>query len=184
MSLHFLKNSLALSGLRLKGIAAIILGFMVVTSHGALAQTGTLIGESGAWGAYRVGSGADVVCFVTSTPHKLEGKYNRNNRGETRVFVTHRGGRNRGEVSVVAGYRYKEGTDIEFNIDGKKFNLFFDDTRAWANDSAQDKALVDAMKRGNSLKVTGVSSRGNKTIDTYSLSGFTAAIKRIDRACS
>jgi len=45
-------------------------------------------------------------------------------------------------------------------------------------------ALVKAMKRGNKLKVTGTSSRGNKTVDTYSLTGFTKAMQSIDKACS
>jgi hypothetical protein len=33
------------------------------------------------------------------------------------------------------------------------------------------------------MVVVGISSRGTKTTDTYSLSGFTAMKKRIDMAC-
>jgi hypothetical protein len=43
--------------------------------------------------------------------------------------------------------------------------------------------LVAAMKRGSKLFVTGISSRNNKTIDQYSLSGFTAAKDFLDKAC-
>ena len=43
--------------------------------------------------------------------------------------------------------------------------------------------LVRAMKSGNRMVVYGTSSRGTKTTDTYSLSGFTAMKKRIDKAC-
>jgi len=39
------------------------------------------------------------------------------------------------------------------------------------------------MKGGNRMVVYGTSSRGTKTTDTYSLSGFTAMKKRIDKAC-
>ncbi len=150
------------------------------------AQTGELIGQNGAWKSYRSGSGANTVCFITSEPTKLEGKYDRNNRGETRVFVAHHGkdSDERGVVSSVAGYRFEEGRDVVFSIDGKAFNLFSVDTRAWATKPAMDRALVKSMKRGNKLKVTGISSRGNKTVDTYSLKGFTAAMKKIDKACS
>lgn len=161
--------------------------FMALSSAGmAKAQTGELIGQSGAWKSYRTGSGASSVCFITSEPIKLEGKYDRNNRGETRVFVTHHGldNQNRGVVSSVAGYRFEQDREVVFSIDGKSFNLFSVDTRAWATKPDQDRALVKAMKRGNKLKVTGVSSRGNKTTDTYSLKGFTAAMKKIDKACS
>lgn len=159
---------------------------MAVGATSAAAQTGELIGQTGEWKSYRTGSGENSVCFITSTPIKLEGKYDRNNRGETRVFVTHHGrdSENRGVVSSVAGYRFEEGRDVIFSIDGKTYNLFSVDTRAWATKPEQDRALVKSMKRGSKLKITGISSRGNKTVDTYSLKGFTAAMKKIDKACS
>lgn len=165
----------------------ILFGVLMLTMvNGAAAQTGELIGENGAWKSYRSGKGNSAICFVTSQPTKYEGKYDRNNRGETRVFVTHHGRdpENRGVVSNVAGYKYMPDREVTFNIDGKTFSLFSVDTRAWATKPSQDRDLVKAMKRGNKLKVTGVSSRGNKTIDTYSLKGFTAAMKKIDKACS
>mgnify|MGYP007080497691 FL=1 len=158
---------------------------MMINPAPVFAQDGKVIGESGKWTAFRAGSGKNKVCFITSEPTKPEGKYNRDNRGETRVFVTHHGkdSDDRGVVSSVAGYRYKEGEEVIFSIDGKKFNLFSVDTRAWATKPQQDKAIVKSMKRGNRLKVTGISSRGNKTIDTYSLKGFTKAMSIIDKAC-
>ncbi|MGU9962461.1 MAG: invasion associated locus B family protein [Candidatus Puniceispirillales bacterium WSBS_2018_MAG_OTU23] len=166
-------------------IGILMMGF-ALTAPAYAQKAGVLIGQSGGWKSYRMGAGADVVCFITSEPIKLEGKYDRKNRGETRVFVTHhgKGGDNRGTVSSVAGYRFEEGRDVVFNIDGKGFNLFSVDTRAWATKPEQDRALVTAMKRGQRLKITGYSSRGNKTVDTYSLKGFTAAMKKIDGACS
>jgi hypothetical protein len=39
------------------------------------------------------------------------------------------------------------------------------------------------MKRGSKLVVIGISSRNNKTIDDYSLGGFTAAKAFLDKAC-
>jgi invasion protein IalB len=168
------------------GTSVLGLVLWMAASASVHAQTGELISQNGVWDSYRAGAGADSVCFITSEPIKLEGQYDRNNRGETRVFVSHHGrnGGERGVVSLVAGYRFEEGRDVAFSIDGKAFSLFIDDDRAWATKPEQDRALVKAMKRGNKLKVTGVSSRGNKTIDTYSLKGFTAAMKAIDKACS
>jgi invasion protein IalB len=168
-------------GSRILLVAMVVAGF----TSPALSQTGDLLSENGNWQAYRAGKDAGKVCFITSQPIKFEGKYDRDNRGETRVFVTHHSSNadERGVVSTVAGYRYKEGRDVVFSVDGKTFNLFSVDTRAWAVKPEMDRQLVRAMKRGNSLKVTGISSRGNTTIDTYSLKGFTAAMKVIDKAC-
>ena len=144
------------------------------------------LGTSGQWEVYRTGSGKDKACFVTSVPVKFEGKYDRNNRGETRVFVTHHGKdpAQRGVVSVIAGYRYKKGEPVVFTIDGsRKFNLFSVNTRAWTSKLEDDRELVARMKRGRTLKVKGISTPGNTTTDTYSLTGFTKAIDMIDKAC-
>ena len=46
-----------------------------------------------------------------------------------------------------------------------------------------DKDIVAAMKRGSRMIVDGVSSRGTKTKDTYSLTGFTSAYKAISNKC-
>ncbi|MGB1026239.1 MAG: invasion associated locus B family protein, partial [Rhodospirillaceae bacterium] len=40
------------------------------------------------------------------------------------------------------------------------------------------------MKRGRDMIVKGTSSRGTVTTDTYSLSGVTAAMNAIDKACA
>jgi Invasion associated locus B (IalB) protein len=39
------------------------------------------------------------------------------------------------------------------------------------------------LKAGKQMIVRGTSSRGTETTDTYSLSGFTAALAAIDKAC-
>ena len=55
--------------------------------------------------------------------------------------------------------------------------------RAWAETPELDSKIVSAMKAGNKLLVSGTSSRGTDTEDTYSLFGLTAALKLIDKAC-
>ena len=70
------------------------------------------------------------------------------------------------------------------DADGKKkFSLFTLKDRAWAETPELDSKIVLAMKSGNKLLVSGTSSRGTKTEDTYSLFGFTASLKLIDKAC-
>ena len=46
-----------------------------------------------------------------------------------------------------------------------------------------DAKLVRAMRRGKKLMIRGVSQRGTKTTDRFSLTGFTAAHKAISKAC-
>ena len=70
-----------------------------------------------------------------------------------------------------------------FNIDGKKTTLFTQDNRGYSFNAEDDSTLVTRMKRGTKLTVTGTSSRGNETIDEYSLSGFTKAKALLDKLC-
>ena len=43
--------------------------------------------------------------------------------------------------------------------------------------------IVRQMKKGNQAKVIGISARGNKTTDTYSLLGFTDAYNSAKNQC-
>lgn len=135
------------------------------------------------WSVFRDDSGDSRVCYMSSVPKKLRGDYDRNNRGETRVFVTHFGKSDRNVVSVLAGYKYQKQSDVIFNVDGKEVSLFTQDNRGYSFNAADDASLVTRMKRGAKLTVTGISSRGNKTIDEYSLSGFTKAKALLDKLC-
>ena len=65
----------------------------------------------------------------------------------------------------------------------KPFPLFTLKDRAWAESPQIDSKIVDSMKAGSQLLVKGTSNRDTNTEDTYSLFGFTASLKLIDRAC-
>ena len=72
---------------------------------------------------------------------------------------------------------------IAVTIDGKKYKLFTDGDTAWNRVAKDDAHMVRAMRVGKILVIEGVSSRGTKTSDTYSLFGFTAAHNAINKAC-
>jgi len=134
------------------------------------------------WSAYVVKDGDASHCFAYSQPTKSAGKYS--SRGKVSISVSHRPADNvRNEVSFTAGYTFKANSDLEIDIDGRKFELFVDEDSAWAPDAATDKALVEAIQKGSRMVVRGTSSRGTRTTDTFSLSGTTAAIDQIDKTC-
>ena len=136
------------------------------------------------WGAYRYDNDGSRICFVSSVPIKSKGKYDPKNRGDIRVFVSHGPGKaERDVVQVMAGYRYKPQSDVSLTIDGKSFKLFTIEDRAYAESEEDDKRIITLMKRGSRMTVVGISSRGTKTTDTYSLSGFTKTKAVIDKTC-
>ncbi len=148
----------------------------------AHSQEVTALGRHGAWIAYTYQENGQPVCYMTSAPTKSEGNYSR--RGDVQMLVTHRPSRQAFDViSVVAGYEYERDTDVTLSIDGNRRNLFTNGDRAWARDSATDQAMTQAMIKGRNGIVSGTSSRGTLTTDTFSLVGFTAAHEAISKAC-
>lgn len=143
----------------------------------------TEIGEYGDWTAYSYKEGKNTVCYMASTPKKDEGKYKK--RGEIYAVVTHRPAeKSYNVVNFVAGYTYKNNSNVVVKIGTTAFNnLFTSGDNAWAPDSSTDKKLVEAMKRGQRMTVEGISSRGTKTKDTYSLAGFSGAYRAISAKC-
>jgi invasion protein IalB len=147
----------------------------------AIAADPVSLGVHGKWAAWRLDEGGGRLCYMHAEPEAERGKYAR--RGDTYMQVTHRKGKTRNVVSVVAGYSYKSDSEVSLDIDGKETMLFTDGDSAWARDKATDAKLVGAMRAGTKMTVKGTSSRGTLTTDVYSLSGFTAAHKAISQAC-
>jgi invasion protein IalB len=177
-----LANAPVRAALRPLGLALIAALVGLGAPGRAAAGPPKVLATANDWSAFAEGDEGAKVCYAASAPTKKEGQYT--NRGDVAVLVTHNmGDKTRNVVSVVAGYEYKAGEDVLLEVEGKKFNLFVHEDRAYAPDSATDSAIVGAMKRGSKLVVVGASSRGTRTTDTYSLSGFTKAYEAISKAC-
>lgn len=148
----------------------------------AYADEPKLLATEGKWSAYSYVENKKTVCYILSQPAQDEGKYAR--RGEIYALITNRpsdGSKN--VFSYIAGYPYKPGSDVIVEIDGSEFTLFTQDDTAWAPDAATDDKIAQAMAKGSSMVVKGVSARGTSTVDTYSLEGSGAAHKAMTQAC-
>ena len=155
---------------------------LAVAGAAALAQTVIPGGENGDWKAYTFKKNDATVCYMASAPKKSVGDYAK--RDPAFVLVTNdptTGGR--GEVSFVAGYAYKKDSTVTVAIGGHSFELFTAADKAWTQGPEDDRDMVAAMVNGADMVVKGMSARGTATTDTYSLIGFTATKKVIDRTC-
>lgn len=140
------------------------------------------LGTFKTWSAMTFDEDAATVCMMWSQPEKSEGDYKK--RGEIFAFITHRpGDREINKVSFETGYTFKESSDVRVTIDGTAYTLYTDGSTAWSSDVKDDTRMVNAMRAGRTMVMEGVSSRGTRTRDTYSLSGFTAAHNAINKAC-
>lgn len=161
-----------------------LIGLALMTGTvSALAAEPQMIGEYGDWAAYYYRDKAGPVCYMASTPKKDEGKYSK--RGDIYVVITHRPAEKSYDVlNINAGYVYKPDSKVEIKIGTKTFDrLFVSEDKAWAVSEKVDKEIVAAMKKGSRMMVHGVSARGTRTKDTYSLNGFSSAYKAISNKC-
>jgi len=161
-------------------LVALMLGLPVAT---ASAQQLQYLSVNGDWKAYSFERDGKKVCYMASAPVKEEGDYS--SRGQIYALVTNDPARSiDNQFSIVTGYTYKEDSTVSVEIGAREFTLFTENDRAWTQGPEDDSAAVQAMVRGKDMIVKGTSSRGTLTTDTYSLIGFTATKKAIDRACA
>jgi Invasion associated locus B (IalB) protein len=141
------------------------------------------LGTFKVWSAMSFAEDDKTVCMMWSQPEKAEGDYKK--RGEVFVFITHRpGDREMNKVSFETGYTFKESSVVRVAVDGQAYKLYTDGSTAWSYDAKDDSRMVKSMRAGRRMIMEGVSSRGTKTRDTYSLSGFSAAHNAINKACA
>lgn len=145
------------------------------------AAGGGYLGTFGDWEAYR--DPREGYCYAGSKPQKEEGRYTQ--RGDVFVLVTHRPKeKSYNVVSFDAGYVFKDGAQASAVIGAQSFALFGQGEQAWTRDAEGDAHLVKAMRAGATMVVKGTSARGTATTDTYSLTGVSAALDAIDKACA
>ena len=174
------KTMIAAAGLGLGGLA--------LTGATAFAQVSSRIDGSGDWSVFKTTTSEGAVCWITTAPTEWvamrEGKKVDVNRGEIYLMVSiwpDRGVSN--EVSVMAGYPYAKDSRVTAKVGSQSYTLYTDGEGAWLGSPDDDGSMVKAMVKGSTATVTGHSQRGTETTDTFSLSGFTAALKAAEKAC-
>lgn len=137
-------------------------------------------------------AGSPKECYIVSPPKSSkatrDGKAVEVDRGDIRLFVTFRPAENvTGEVSFSGGYPFRDGTPVRLQVGSETFTLNpgAGDANGWAWPASPDvdKTIVAALRGGSTATVTGTSARGTTTVDTISLSGFTAAVQDASERC-
>ena len=134
--------------------------------------------EKGSWNL----SKDDDWCYIGSLPIKSDLPKNKK-RGENYILVYKIIGSNENIIQVEAGYQYNLDEDIVVKIDNKSFKFYSTEDSSETAWTDNDEKVVYAMKKGLELVLSGQSSRGTKTNDTYTLTGFTSAINKLNNDC-
>ena len=134
--------------------------------------------EKGSWTL----SKDDDWCYIGSLPIKSDLPETKK-RGENYILVYKIIGNDENIIQVEAGYQYNLNKDIVAKIDDTSFKFYSTEDSfetAWTDN---DQKVIYAMKKGLKLVLSGQSSRGTITNDTYTLKGFTSAINKLNKDC-
>lgn len=166
-----------------KTLVAVGTALFLVSGNVSSAPKPTSLGAFKDWAAYTYNNGKGKVCYIVSQPTDSQPKGV--NRDAVFFVITHRpADKVRNEVNTIIGYPFKKGSTVTMTIDNATgFKLFTSGDGAWAGSKEADSKVVTAMKAGSTMVVRGLSGRGTRTTDKYSLAGVSAAMKKIDEAC-
>jgi invasion protein IalB len=143
-----------------------------------------LLGQYGDWGAYAASSGGGKVCYALATPATTRTAPPNRPRDATYLFISTRPAENvHNEVSVIIGYQLKPDSEVNVEIGNNKFVMYTKADGAWISNAAEEARMVETMRKGADVVVTGTSARGTQSTDRYSLKGLSQALDRTAKEC-
>ena len=144
----------------------------------------TLLGQFGDWGAYTANAGGRTLCYALAKPSSSATQPAGRPRDPAYVFIATRPAENvRNEVSIVIGYPFKPGYEASADIGSAKYAMYTQADGAWVKNPAEEARMIDAMRKGSDLVVTGESGKGTKSTDRYALRGLAQALDRVAAEC-
>lgn len=142
------------------------------------AQAPTRIKQNKDWGSYSHQTDTGKTCYILSMP-KEKAPADRDHGDVFFMLAQHPGQASSLEPQFVVGYAFKDDSQVILDIDGKKFTMFTRGNNAWMENPAEEPMVVEAMRSGSTMSLSGQSRRGTETRYTYSLSGVTASLQDI-----
>ena len=164
-----------------RAVRAVSIAAMLATTP-ALAEEAKLLETFRDWSAYAA-AGNPKVCFAVSKPTESSPKSVK--RGPILFYISQwPDDKVVNEISVKMGYPFSEGAKTTVTIGSAKFEMFTKDEGAFIEKPEEETKLIEAMRAGTTMKIEGMSERGTKTSDVYSLLGMSDALARVAKECS
>jgi hypothetical protein len=155
----------------------------------AAAQEIKQLGTFKSWTAWTGTDANGAMCYISAvpeswTPQSISGAPVK--RSPIHFLVINRKGLGtKNEVQTLVGYPFHpSNSNVTATIDGKAYPMVTEGEAAWLAVEADEPGFVEALKKGSKLVVKGTSQKGNAMTDNYSLSGVTAALEEIAKACT
>ena len=165
---------------------AVALATMVATGAAAQETSTNQVAAKTAWSVFEDNDPREcwAVSAPTETVNTKDGRVVAVRRGDILLMTFFRPGAGvQGQITFTGGYPFAGGSTVNMNIGGSQFELFTEGEWAWPASTGDDAKILAAMKRGAEAVLTARSSRGTITKDSFSLSGYTAAVEEAEKRC-
>jgi len=161
----------------------IVIVFVTAFISQANAEEVKKMGTHKDWETYVINTEQGKVCFTQSKPVLQAPK---SNLRDARLFITFRPGEKIiNEISITAGYEFNTKNSITATSGKNKYKFdIAQEGFAWIADNKLESKMVNIMKKGSRIMITGYNQKGSQTIDHYSLLGFTKAYNATKANCS
>lgn len=147
-----------------------------------LAQTVQVLGDYRQWSAYTASESTGRICFSASQPTGTEPEPE--GYSDAYLYLTTRVAEGiRNEFNLIAGYEFAPDSTATVSVGSQTYNLFTQADAAWLQDVSQAENLAGNMRAGTTLVIEGTTAQGIRIVQTFSLSGVTAASRAVDQAC-
>lgn len=163
-------------------IAVVAMGALMPPCAPARAQEVKLVERFGVWALHVDAEQPHQFCFLTSEPRTSIPKDA--NRDAPRAYVSAwpKDGI-KGQISFRLGFSIGKKPAGTAKVGEQSYTLFASADRAFVDGDADEQKLLDAMRKGAEMTVSAVSARGTIVTDTYTLTGITQALQRLQATC-
>lgn len=157
-----------------------LLAVMLAVAPAALAQS-KAIGRYNDWRVFTEGEGRNMVCFAAVEPSDMAPKSA--SHGEVTFYVAaFKSGAATSQPSLRVGYTLRSDLAPQAVIGRDKFPMFAAGQEAFFPDD-REKPLVEALKKGQELRVEAASVKDARTAYHFSLKGSRDAIDKARDLC-
>ncbi|GGE47933.1 hypothetical protein GCM10011367_23460 [Marinicauda pacifica] len=154
----------------------------LLCSAGAAAQEPAFQGEHNDWRVFTRGEGDAQICYATSRP--TDSRPGSVDHGDVYFLVsTWASDAAEEQPSFLAGYALQPNTPPLARVGSSSFTMYVSEREGFIEDLRDEQRLVDAMRRGATMRVEAMSARGTATAYEFSLSGVTAALDQVEALC-
>jgi len=157
-----------------------LMAVMLAVAPAAMAQS-KAIGRYNDWRVYTEGEGRSMVCFAAVEPSDMAPKSA--NHGEVTFYVAaFKSGAATSQPSLRVGYTLRTDLAPQAVIGRDKFPMFASGQEAFFPDD-REKPLLEALKKGQELRVEAASVKDARTAYHFSLKGSRDAIDKAKALC-